>query len=96
MCISASPTDVGDLLSNVTVGQVTSFIMSVITVILVFKKVIPFFTGIKLFLDDWNGTEDRPGVSGKPGVLMRILALETSNTRIESELGKLTRKESDG
>lgn len=38
------------------------------------------------FMDDWYGEEQRPGVTGRPGVMERIGGIEDRLTRVEHEL----------
>lgn len=37
------------------------------------------------FLEDWNGTEDRDGVPGRPGVMSQLRCLDERVSVIESE-----------
>lgn len=38
------------------------------------------------FVDDWQGTDPRPGVPGRPGVMSRLGAIEERLARVEHEL----------
>ncbi|WP_411129923.1 hypothetical protein [Streptomyces sp. x-19] len=38
------------------------------------------------FVDDWQGTEPRPGVPARPGVMSRLGAIEDRLARVEHEL----------
>ncbi|MER8083860.1 hypothetical protein ABTZ57_01525 [Streptomyces sp. NPDC094048] len=38
------------------------------------------------FVDDWNGTADRPGVPGRPGVMARLDGIEERLGSVEHEL----------
>jgi hypothetical protein len=38
------------------------------------------------FIDDWQGTEGRPGVPAHPGVMTRLDAIEDRIARVEHEL----------
>ncbi|MFI8810534.1 MULTISPECIES: hypothetical protein [unclassified Streptomyces] len=38
------------------------------------------------FVDDWNGTQARPGVPGRPGVMARLDGIEERLGRVEHEL----------
>lgn len=41
---------------------------------------------VDLFMDDWYGEEERPGVPGRPGVMERVSGIEDRLTRVEHEL----------
>ncbi|WNI31499.1 hypothetical protein [Streptomyces sp. ITFR-6] len=41
---------------------------------------------VELFMDDWSGAEERPGVPGRPGVMARLGGFEDRMTRVEHEL----------
>ncbi|MFI6861795.1 hypothetical protein ACIBKZ_18165 [Streptomyces sp. NPDC050421] len=43
-------------------------------------------TRVDQFVDDWNGTMPRPGVSGRPGVMSRLDGIEERLGRVEHEL----------
>ncbi|MGA5268038.1 hypothetical protein [Streptomyces lydicamycinicus] len=38
------------------------------------------------FVDDWQGTDPRPGVPARPGVMSRLGAIEERLARVEHEL----------
>lgn len=44
-----------------------------------------FFRRIVTFLDDWSGTPPRDGVPGRPGVMARLAAVETTTADILAE-----------
>ncbi|MET9322011.1 hypothetical protein ABZX75_17720 [Streptomyces sp. NPDC003038] len=41
---------------------------------------------IDLFIDDWYGEAERPGVPARPGVMARMSGIEQRLTRVEHEL----------
>lgn len=38
------------------------------------------------FWEDWSGVPDRPGVTGRPGVMLRLAGMEARQTAVEHEL----------
>lgn len=42
----------------------------------VFRRVLGLLSKVHDVLDDWNGTPARPGVPEKPGVMVRLEAIE--------------------
>lgn len=74
---SAIPSWVPDFIVDLTVGDIVTFVAAVTFIWLVVRKVRPFFEGIRNFLDDWNGTVERPGVKARPGVMQRLENVET-------------------
>lgn len=40
------------------------------------KGIRPMVRRTSNFLDDWDGVPDRPGVKGRPGVMMRLEQIE--------------------
>ncbi|KWX00785.1 hypothetical protein LI90_1808 [Carbonactinospora thermoautotrophica] len=53
---------------------------------------IRLLRGVDSFLDDWRGTEARPGVPARPGVLARLGALELRVDEIAGRLGDVERE----
>lgn len=67
-------TTIGDL-----VIWITFFSLLIGGVVWTRKNVAPFFHKVRLFLEDWNGEEARPGVPRRPGMNERL-------TNVEKEL----------
>lgn len=44
---------------------------------------------VDAFADDWQGTEDRPGVPGRPGVMKRLCGIEQRLTGVERNMGRV-------
>jgi hypothetical protein len=45
-------------------------------------------TNLDNFFSDWNGVPDRPGVTGRPGVLVRMQAIEQGQEGTARELAE--------
>lgn len=63
-------------MANLTFGQIITFLIAVAALVMLSKKIKPFIDGLRNFLDDWAGTEARPGVSKRPGVMERLGNIE--------------------
>lgn len=44
---------------------------------------------VDAFADDWQGTEDRPGVPGRPGVMKRLCGIDQRLTGLERHMGRV-------
>ncbi|TFV33249.1 hypothetical protein E4K10_30985 [Streptomyces sp. T1317-0309] len=73
--------------SVLTVGGVLTALVGVVAAVWrVVRAGLRFFRRVELFMDDWYGEEDRPGVPGRPGVLERMHSFDARLSRVEHEL----------
>ncbi len=49
-------------------------------------KVVPFFQRVSHFFDDWFGEDARDGKPASPGVMLRLQAIETTQTAQTTKL----------
>lgn len=73
---NSGPNWMPDFIADLTFGEIVTFLIAVAALVMLFKKLKPFLDGLRNFLDDWAGTEARPGVAKRPGVMERLDNIE--------------------
>lgn len=59
------------------------------------KRVWPLMRKLEHMLDDFNGTEARPGVPARPGIMQRVESIEQRIMKLESETEHHWKKNKD-
>ncbi len=88
--------DVPQRIAELTVGEAISLLVFLIAVtggiITTVRKIRPFAKLFRNFLDDWNGTEGRPGVEAQPGVMERLSNLENGQSALQDQVREVKRE----
>lgn len=104
MLLAAADTTIPPEVAQITVSSLVvwlTFIASLLSALLIIKRrVQPFFTQLRNFLSDWSGEPARPGVKRKPGVMERLSGVEhqllpNSGDTIYDVVHKLSRQVTD-
>lgn len=82
--------DTPESIKQITLGQILVVLVFLVAVISLFlwvaSKIKPFSTGLRNFLEDWNGVPPRPGVDRRPGVMERLDKLEETTAEVKHEI----------
>ena len=79
-------------ISAATVGALIGGLLGIVSTAaaawtIIVKPLRATLTSIRLLSEDWNGEPSRPGVPGRPGVMVRLEQNDQRLERIEEHLG---------
>ena len=78
--------EVQGFLDTITLGQVLTWLMVGAILIASVRRGAPTVKRLNNLLDDWHGEVARPGVAERPGVMLRLEALEQSQIALRTQL----------
>ena len=65
-----------DWLGSITVGQVVGWLVAAGAILGGLRWLRPWADGLHAFLEDWQGTPERPGVDAVPGVMEKLRRMD--------------------
>lgn len=76
-------------LQAVTVSDVITALVAFGAIVGGLKWLRPLLSGVRHFLEDWQGVEDRPGVPGRPGIVAQIGVLRCDLEGVRADMQQI-------
>lgn len=73
-----------DWLGSITVGQIVGWLIAAGAILGGLRWLRPWADGLHAFLEDWQGTPERPGVDAVPGVMEKLRRLDAELREVKT------------
>lgn len=74
-----------DVEATFLVNWIIAFVLLATIGSVVSKRIWPIMRKLEHMLDDFNGTEARPGVPARPGIMKRVESIEQRIKKLEAD-----------
>ena len=82
-------------LQTLTAAEIVTALVALGAVIGGLKWLRPLLSGVRHFLEDWQGVEGRPGVPGRPGIVATLGQLRCDMEGVRTDLERVKKDAAD-